>query len=381
MAQTSAIDWDVLIVGAGPAGASAAISLAGTGLRILVVEAKKFPRRKVCGGCLNQISTKLVAKLLGAEHALWKTALPLHSFRLIHQSKAFRFDMPGGVAVDRAELDQNLIERAIEQGVYFADATTAKLLAVDHDSTSRAVQLTENTSVREVRAQVVVLACGLGNRGLSYESDLQSVSAAASRVGIEALFDDFPRRDYFGEAIHMVVDRSGYVGLTQVSHNRLHVAAAVDKKALQRHGPSDLVELLLRSAGAPPLENAAEVVWRGTPSLTARAKRLAEHRVFLVGDAAGYIEPFTGEGIRWALETGVGVAPLVIAATQSWNAGLCERWERWYRDHIEPEQKLCLRIAAGLKNSAARWLAHQALRIQPGIAQSIIARLNQERTA
>ena len=71
--------------------------------------------------------------------------------------------------------------------------------------------------------------------------------------------------------------------------------------------------------------------WRGTPLLTRRADRLAVERIFAVGDAAGYLEPFTGEGIAWTLSAGAAVAPIVREAGRDWNKALCTRWSREYR--------------------------------------------------
>ena len=174
----------------------------------------------------------------------------------------------------------------------------------------------------------------------------------------------------------MVVGRHGYVGLTQICGRRLHVAAAVDRSALQRMGPAGLTQCIMDEAGAAELAEVAAADWRGTPPLSCRALRLATQRVFLVGDAAGYVEPFTGEGIRWALQSGVGVVPLLLRSQTAGQSDLGLEWEAWYRAFIEPEQLLCRRLASGLKRTSLRWLAHQTLRVRPKFASRIIERLN-----
>jgi flavin-dependent dehydrogenase len=365
--------WDVAIIGAGPAGSAAACCMAQLGLQVLLVDAKPFPRRKVCGGCLNQVSTALVRELLGSEHPLWQAALPLNCFELSHLGRTSRFDLPAGVAVDRALLDQSLVNRAIECGATFVDSTVAKLLTPL--VAMREVELSDSNGARVINSRVVVLASGLGNRSAGSNEQLHQRATAGSRLGVEAILDKFPEQ-YGRHAIHMSVGREGYVGLTQIAGQRLHVAAAVNRQHLQQIGPAELVNRILLAAGTPLLEDVAAVAWRGTPPLTVHAQCIADHRVFLIGDAAGYVEPFTGEGIRWALESGMAVAPLVATAVKSWDEALVAQWKQWYSSHILRHQRLCRQLSWGLKHSAVRWLADRALRLSPQIAQSVIAQLN-----
>lgn len=377
--------WPVIVIGAGPAGSSAAITIARRGLQVLLVDAKAFPRRKVCGGCLNQVSAKLLKQLLAPtssirESAILQSAIQLRSFEMTHRNRCVRFPMPEGLAVDRLEMDQALVDAAQADGVTFLAPATAKVGALSEDR--RTVRIEAAGQSRELSANVVILACGLGNRTAIEKSalglsTLQQTSKASSRVGVEAIVQQ-PESSYVSGSIHMVVGRDGYVGLTRIAQQRLHVAAAVDRAALQQLGPQKLVEAILRDAGAPELRNADAAQWRGTPPLTARAERLAVERVFLVGDAAGYVEPFTGEGIRWALESGVAVGPFAADACTSWDDSMINAWEDWYQNVIAFEQRLCRQITSGLKRPALRLIAHYALRIHPRLASSVIARLNSE---
>ncbi|MCA9159848.1 MAG: FAD-dependent monooxygenase [Planctomycetales bacterium] len=370
------MDWDVIVVGAGPAGSAAAISAARLSLRVLLVDAKPFPRRKVCGGCLNQVSIALAKQLLGTEHPLWSSALALGGFRLHHAGRNFEFPLPAGLAIDRMLFDQRLVDQCCHEGVIFADSTTAKL---GKASTQwREVQLSSAVRTQSIRAKAVVLAGGLGSRAVDEDFSLMASASTGSRVGVEALFDVYPI-EYAPGSIHMAVGSAGYVGLTQLADRRLHVAAAVERRVLQRLGPAGCVRSILEQSGAPLLPDRPTLAWRGTPPLTCRARQLAGDRVFLVGDAAGYVEPFTGEGIRWALETGMAVAPLLLSASQAWDARLSHEWTHWYRTHIGVQQRCCRRIAFGLKHATTRWLAHRLLQFRPQWAQHFIARLNDSR--
>ena len=372
--------WDVIVVGAGPAGTAAAISCARLSLSVLLVDAKQFPRRKVCGGCLNQVSIGLLERLIGVDHELWREAVPLNRFDLSHRGRTFVFPMPTGRAVDRAAMDAALVAEAEAAGAKFVSPVTAKLAMVDGDR--RNVRLTQGDKNVQLGARVVVLASGLGNRAVLNAAEADSASlqqrpSPSSRVGIEAIYQDFPH-EYSAGKLHMAVGRDGYVGLTQIAGQRLHVAAALNRRALQTEGPRSLIEAILKESGAPRLIPDESPRWQGTPPLTAKAPHLGLERVFLVGDAAGYVEPFTGEGIRWALESGTAVASFAANASVAWKNSLVREWESWYSRTVGREQRLCRQITSGLKSATIRLLAHQVIRIRPRIASAIIARLNSE---
>ena len=98
-------DWDVVVVGAGPAGAAAAIGLAQLGRRVLLVEAKAFPRDKVCGGCLNARAWNQLQQL-GVDQALLQAgAARLDKMRLITGRHSAAWQLPEMTACSRRLLD------------------------------------------------------------------------------------------------------------------------------------------------------------------------------------------------------------------------------------------------------------------------------------
>src|SRR5262249_9490161 len=128
--------------------------------------------------------------------------------------------------------------------------------------------------------------------------------------------------------IVMAVGSSGYVGLARAECDGLSIAAAVSPRAMRRAGsPAGAIGEILTSAGVPlpPLDPA--IAWTGTTPLTSSARRIAAPRLFVVGDAASYVEPFTGEGIAAALESAWLVAPLVDQATMGWTDALAHTWQ------------------------------------------------------
>lgn len=368
--------WDIVVVGAGPAGSATAIRMARAGFSVMIVDSREFPRRKVCGGCLNQKSLQLLRDLVGDGSSIWKQAVELRAFRLLHQHKEFNFDTPEGYAVDRALLDDELVRVAQQAGAVFESGTRASLVPLRANrgcESVRTLQLHARDRKWEVQAKVVVWAAGLGSRPNNQE--FQNEIRPSSRVGIEAILSEFPD-EYNDATIHMAVGREGYVGLTQICNNRLHIAAAVDRSALQAWGPAEITHRILTECGAVQIPFDPETQWQGTQPLTTSAKVLATERVFLVGDAAGYVEPFTGEGIRWALQSSANLSPILVDAVHDWSAEHSERWQVTYRKSVAKEQILCRLICGGIKYASSRWLAHQVLKIHPKIAQRVIKRLN-----
>lgn len=366
--------WDVVVVGGGPAGSAAAISAAKGGLQVLQVDAKPFPRRKVCGGCLNQVSIGLLKKLVGDDAAIFDNATQLNRFRLIDRRRQFEFATPTGLVVERSKLDNYLAEIGKQHGVTFLSPVTAIL--GETTSEKRLVELRTGLAGKTIRARVVVLATGLGRQHGAAEA-FQQVPHPNSRVGVEALVN-CSADSFNAGTIYMSIGRDGYAGLTKVSDTEMHIAAAVDRESLRNLGPKGVVQRMLDETGQltslDDLNN--DICWRGTPALTTCARQLAAERVFLVGDAANYVEPFTGEGILWALKSGIGVTEFLKDAVADWDDAIATRWEDWHKTNLQQQQWLCRQITFGLKHASLRWLAHQAIRFNPGIARSVIRRLN-----
>jgi flavin-dependent dehydrogenase len=107
-----------------------------------------------------------------------------------------------------------------------------------------------------------------------------------------------------------------------------------------------------------------------------RPKRVSAERVFAVGDAAGYVEPFTGEGISWALASGLAAAPVAARATRGWDAGMIQEWTTAHRRLIGRRQVAC-RIAARLLRMPhlCRGLIG-ALSMTPSLATPVVRWLN-----
>jgi flavin-dependent dehydrogenase len=97
--------------------------------------------------------------------------------------------------------------------------------------------------------------------------------------------------------------------------------------------------------------------------------------VFVLGDAAGYVEPFTGEGIGWAIASAVAVQPLIERALECWHDRLARDWQAIVRRRVWRGRFACRALSAGLRHPR---LARGALRIlarMPGVAMPLVRRV------
>lgn len=161
----------------------------------------------------------------------------------------------------------------------------------------------------------------------------------------------------------MCVGRNGYVGLVRQAENRVHVGAAVDPAACHAGGgPKRVMQEILEGCGVelPGLEKA---VLEGTPPLTGRRVRVAGNRVLAVGDSCGYVEPFTGEGMSWAIRGAMACVGM-LPERAGWSPAIAAGWQVPYRDEVGQRQRWCgwLRSAmrrpmlAGVCLNVARWI-------------------------
>ena len=366
--------WDAIVVGAGPAGAMAARELAVGGARVLLVEKQEFPREKVCGGCLNgQALGVLRSAGLGtiAESA---GGVPLTAFRLGVRGRGFRLALPAGMAVSRARLDAEIVAAAVAAGVDFLARTEARVEAVA--GTRRRVRLGRGRDERTVEADIVLVATGLGNACLPAGSASRIRIARGSRMGIGCFLPAGPT-DYGTGIIHMAVARAGYVGLVRLCDGRLHIAGAIRPGVLQQFGgPGGVAEEVLREAGFPSLTGLRTAHWRGTTGLTRRAHPVAETRLFLLGDAAGYVEPFTGEGIAWSLAAGRAIGPLALRAIEGWEPRIAGEWGRLHGRVVRRRQLACRAAAAAMSRPLLVQALFQALTRAPISARRLLDHLN-----
>jgi 2-polyprenyl-6-methoxyphenol hydroxylase-like FAD-dependent oxidoreductase len=171
----------------------------------------------------------------------------------------------------------------------------------------------------------------------------------------------------------MAYGTGGYVGLVRLEDGRLNVAAAFDTDVMKRAGgPGQAAAGILAEVGWPVPDHLADLPWRGTPPLTRQSPRPAAERVMALGDAAGYVEPFTGEGMAWALASGRAVVPLAERAVRNWRVGYTESWARQARRTAALRQRFCRAVTWVTKRPALARAAVGVLGRAPWLARVVV---------
>ncbi|MFO0850519.1 MAG: NAD(P)/FAD-dependent oxidoreductase [Gemmataceae bacterium] len=354
--------WNAAVVGAGPAGAMTARELARRGRRVLLIDKATFPRPKVCGCCLNRTALGALS-VIGLGGLVGRCgAVSLGGVELATGGKRVRLSLPGGVALSRGTFDAALIGEAVRAGADFLPGTAVRL----GPATDGGRELLAGPTV--IGAGVVIAADGL-NGQLTTPPQV----ADGSRIGAGVIADTAPDA-YRPGTIYMAVGRGGYVGAVRLEDGRLDLAAAFDAVAVRAAGGlGESAAVVLRGAGLPAIPDLEALPWKGTPPLTRRPRQVAGERWFAVGDAAGYVEPFTGEGMAWAIASAAGLAPIAAA---DWSPDRATEWAATYARLVGRRQGVCKAAAAVLRSPALCRVCVNALSLVPALARPVVAALN-----
>jgi len=371
--------WDVLVIGAGPGGAFAAREAARAGLAALLVERSPFPRAKVCGGCLNHTAVETLQRAGLGGHLARLGGAAITTVRLRQERRQASISMPPGVAVSRRALDAMLVAAAIGTGAQFLPETTA-VIAREPAEAALAGQRLVGLSVRgqpavQVAARVVVAADGLAQTSLRACGEFESVATANSRIGMGSMAPagalDLPPG-----TITMAIGRAGYVGVVRVEEGQVHVGAALDPRFIRQWGsPGRSVVSVLEDAGVPVAGAFDSLDWLGTLPLTRRTLRPVGRRVLLVGDTAGYVEPFTGEGMAWALAMASATTPFIQRGLRAWDEPLEREWTATCDALTGRQRRTCRMIARALRTPMAVRAAIGLLAHWPSLAHPVLAGL------
>ena len=280
---------DIAIVGGGPAGSSCAAFCAAAGLRTVVIEREKFPREKVCGDCINP-GCRPILDRLGLSHGIetWPHAVINAVDFITVNGRTVRADLPkagaGMIAAKRSVFDDRLLNRARELGAQ-----------VHEESTVVAIHKTPGGDwkidiVREtILARVLVGADGR-NSSVARLCNLLP-RPERERVALQA---HVPLPRDFGNRIVLQFLPEGYSGQAPVNENELNLCLVGTAPTIAS----------LRSWAETEFDLPAHQQWRTITPLTREPIPSAQDNLFFIGDAARVVEPFTGEGIYYALRSG-----------------------------------------------------------------------------
>jgi len=403
LGQAAAAPWQVVIGGAGPAGAAAALRFARRGLRVLLVDRGSMPRWKVCGCCLSLKALDELRRLCSIADdrpLLPEDAVPLKRVRLSAGGHSATIPLPGGAVVSREALDHALVAAAIRAGCHWLPDTQIVTAGEEPGANGAAAA---SMVVRQAGTQatvcggLVVIATGLGGQVRTLATTDRAVHPSrapttrrpidrGSRIGLGVTLPA-GSLDLQPGLLEMTIAREGYCGMIRLEDGRIDLAAAIDPRTLQGGtDPGEVVLGLLRTSGWDGIAAVASghvlgsAAFQATPRLTHAAAVVTSPtgRILRAGDAAAYVEPFTGEGIGWALASGRILAEALLPALETnhsataTHAAAADNYRHAHLRHFRPLHARCRLMALALRRPAIVAAAIHATRLAPWAAERIV---------
>jgi len=373
--------FDALIIGAGPAGSSAAILLATAGWSVALIEKQAFPRRKVCGECVAASNLPLLDALgIGSEVAD-KAGPELKRVALMHGTQSVWADLPAaadarhawGRAIGRETLDTLLLSRACAAGVTILQPWAVQKLSGVGRSHHCTVRETASGQLKLLQAPVAILAHGSWEH-LPDERAAQRLARGSS--DLLAFKANFSGAKLAAGLLPVLAFDGGYGGMVLADGDLVTLACCIraDRlEALRRAAPvraaGDVVEDMLKRqcrgvdealSGALRCGN-----WLASGPLRPGVRLRDDEAVFRIGNAAGEAHPIIGEGISMALQSAWLLCAQLEAARPRHGADTRGNWQREARQRYTTEWRRHfvprLRVAAGLAHLAIRPAGAMAL--------------------
>lgn len=368
-------EHDVIVVGAGPAGATSARLCAKAGLKTLLIEKERFPRYKACGGALSLKTVRLLGFDLNPviENTIGEAKF---TYRL-RDPFYVRSESPAPISflVMRDRFDQFLVDRALEEGVEMLERT--KVVMVRTGGNGIEVELETG---KRLTGRYLVGADGAGSivaRSLALVS--QNRDEGGFSLQSEIPLDwvrDFPREEL--HTVHLDFGRIPY-GYGWVFPKRECFSLGIGGlfRSGEKINPRQHFTDFVRGLGFIHEAKVGKIVGHPLPCFYGEGEPRSEGRVLLVGDAAYFIDPLTGEGIYYAIRSGMLAAEAIVEADQKGDDPSVF-YERAVRSFIIEELKWGLHVSRIIYRFTG--LSYRTLKRYPELGQLCLQMLSGQKT-
>ena len=357
----------ILIAGAGVAGSSLAIRLAQRGFRVTLVEREKFPRHKLCGEFVSPeallhfqelgVLDKMLA--IGGDRIVETVFYSTRGRSVSVPSGWFAHGQSGALSISRAEMDLQLLREAKELGVEVLEETSVSKLIVENSAVRGAKLKNGAGHIIETRADLFVDATGT-SRILAKQIERLDPHTKKAKTKFVAFKAHLKNARIEPGVCEIYFFRGGYGGLSHVE-NGVTNCCFIIKAAVVREYGNDVEkvfrEVFLKNRRAHEAMATAEPVfdWLAVSIDGFGEKKLAPAaNLVSVGDAAAFIDPFTGSGMLMAMES-AEVLSACIPDTEFSFAQITDKYGSAYRQKFGRRLALCklMRHASFLPSLAA----------------------------
>ncbi len=323
---------DVLIVGAGPAGSVAALVLARAGVRVRLLDRARFPRDKLCGDTLNP-GTLSILDRLGIAGPVRRRALAITGMDVTGPRGAtVSADYPHGLrgaALTRRDLDVMLVEAATGAGARFDSGIIVRAPLITTDSARViGVRVAASGDDHDVHARVVIAADGRHSK-IAFGMGLAKYAPMPKRWAFGAYFVDVDGMSTRGE-MHIRAD--GYIGIAPLPGGVTNVCVVRDLKNMFRAQRINADRVVASAVMDDPMLRERFVRARQVADVTSLGPLAVDGvtagypGLLLAGDAAGFIDPMTGDGLRFALRGGELAAEAALRELSSGSPACESLW-------------------------------------------------------
>lgn len=376
--STNDRDYDVAIVGGGPAGASAAIRIASAGLKVAVIEKDTFPRAKLCGEfispeCLEhfeELGVNAEMRTLGAV-PIRRTVFYSRSGRGVEFPNSWLHSANDAVGLSRAAMDHELLLRAARCGAEILCGWSARHLVVNGDVLTGLTVRDPTGEEHSIAADYVIDASGRGSKfAQSAETARRRDPRRPRQVAFKA---HLTGAKIDNDTCEIYAYKAGYGGCSPIEDDSFNLCFIVDASSIARarNDPAEIMDRIVAEnqrarrvlSGATVSSSWLSVPIRGF----GRSDGPSVGGLLSAGDAAAFIDPFTGSGILMALESSRLLSEILIDGIRAGvpPGEVTDRYTEAHREHFRGR----LRMAAALRTAT----------ISPRIASFLLRMLGSSR--